>query len=176
MVLIVFDNDGFPVGMYDISTNSLEPIKRQEKELKIFYESSDELSDEGNIKEMLGSFDDHLGKQNVSKFIQMSNNVNMLSIQLTEHSLIFYHNSLIIAASSNIHPTQINNVMLFSEETLAAANIITAFSALIVGILLGVLISKRCLNPESAPVNGSGAKKLGWPSRTDHNCKFYIQR
>ena len=51
--------------MYDISTNSLEPIKRQEKELKIFYESSDELSEEGNIKQVLGSFEDHLGNQNV---------------------------------------------------------------------------------------------------------------
>jgi hypothetical protein len=47
--------------MYDISTNSLEPIKRQEKELKIFYESADEQSDDGNIKPMFGPFDDHLG-------------------------------------------------------------------------------------------------------------------
>jgi hypothetical protein len=98
------------------------------------------------------------------------------AMQLMVHSNILYHNSLNITDSSNINPTHMSNVMLFSEETLAAANIITAFSALIVGILLGVLISKRCLSPESAPVNGSSAEKLGWPSKPDHNCKFYIQR
>jgi hypothetical protein len=106
----------------------------------------------------------------------MPNNNLKNAIQLTEHSNILYHNSLIITDSSNINPTHMSNIMLFSEETLAAANIITASSALIVGILLGVLISKRCLNPESAPVNKSNEEKLSWPSRTDHDCKFYVQR
>ena len=39
------------VGMYDISTNSIEPIKRQEKELHIFDDYSEEVSEERQMEE-----------------------------------------------------------------------------------------------------------------------------
>ena len=37
--------------MYDISTNSIEPIKRQEKELHIFDDYSEEVSEERQMEE-----------------------------------------------------------------------------------------------------------------------------
>ena len=37
--------------MYDISTNSIEPIKRQEKELHIFDDYSEEVSEERQTEE-----------------------------------------------------------------------------------------------------------------------------
>ena len=37
--------------MYDISTNSIEPIKRQEKELHIFDDYSEEVSEERQVEE-----------------------------------------------------------------------------------------------------------------------------
>ena len=37
--------------MYDISTNSIEPIKRQEKELHIFDDYSEEVSVERQMEE-----------------------------------------------------------------------------------------------------------------------------
>ena len=47
--------------MYDISTNGIEPIKRQEKELRIFYDSKDDTSDINNVDDGLGSFDENSG-------------------------------------------------------------------------------------------------------------------
>merc|ERR1712062_821426 len=52
---------------------------------------------------------------------------------------------------------------------------ITALSALTIGILLGVLISKKCLNPENGLCNRSTTEKPAWQSKKDHNCQFYIQ-
>ena len=68
-----------------------------------------------------------------------------------------------------------DDVALYSEETLAAANIVTAICALLVGILLGVILSKKCLNSDSL-CNGSNSETANWPSNKEHNCQFYISR
>ena len=47
--------------MYDIPANSLEPIKRQEKELKLFYGSASIPSDIGTVREVLEIYDDNSG-------------------------------------------------------------------------------------------------------------------
>ena len=47
--------------MYDIPANSLEPIKRQEKELKMYYDSASRPSDIGTVKEVLEVYDDSSG-------------------------------------------------------------------------------------------------------------------
>ena len=47
--------------MYDIPANSLEPIKRQEKELKLFYDSASSPSDIGTVQEVLEVYDDSSG-------------------------------------------------------------------------------------------------------------------
>ena len=47
--------------MYDIPTNSLEPIKRQEKELKMFYDSVGRPSIVGDVEEVLQVYDDSSG-------------------------------------------------------------------------------------------------------------------
>ena len=47
--------------MYDIPANSLEPIKRQEKELKMFYDSVGRPSTVGNVEEVLQVYDDSSG-------------------------------------------------------------------------------------------------------------------
>lgn len=49
------------VGMFDIPPNSLEPMKRQEKELKMFYDSVGRPSDAGTVEEVLQVFDDSSG-------------------------------------------------------------------------------------------------------------------
>ena len=43
--------------MYDIPANSLEPIKRQEKELKLYYDSAGRPSDVGVVEEVLQVYD-----------------------------------------------------------------------------------------------------------------------
>ena len=75
----------------------------------------------------------------------------------------------------NAYPNQKGNVAFYSEETLAVANIITAASALVIGILLGVLISKRCLSSDKL-CNGSNLENSNCPLRKDNNCQFYIPR
>ena len=47
--------------MFDISTNSIGPIKRQEKELNIFYDSTDDGSDVNKIDDVLGEFNENSG-------------------------------------------------------------------------------------------------------------------
>ena len=47
--------------MFDISTNGIEPIKRQEKELSIFYDSRDDTSDINNVDGVFASFDENSG-------------------------------------------------------------------------------------------------------------------
>ena len=74
-------------------------------------------------------------------------------------------------ASPNIK----DDVLLYSEETLAAANIVTAICALLVGILLGVLLSKKCLNSDDL-CSRSNSETSNWPSNKEHNCQFYISR
>lgn len=43
--------------MYDIPANSLEPIKRQEKELKMYYDSASRPLDVGGVEEVLQVYD-----------------------------------------------------------------------------------------------------------------------
>ena len=47
--------------MYDIPANSLEPIKRQEKELKMYYDSASRPTDIGTVEEVLEVYDDRSG-------------------------------------------------------------------------------------------------------------------
>ena len=47
--------------MFDIPPNSLEPMKRQEKELKMFYDSVGRSSDAGTVEEVIQVFDDSSG-------------------------------------------------------------------------------------------------------------------
>ena len=49
------------VGMFDIPPNSLEPMKRQEKELKMYYDSVGRPSDAGAVEEVIQIFDDISG-------------------------------------------------------------------------------------------------------------------
>ena len=50
--------------MFDIPPNSLEPMKRQEKELKMFYDSVGRPSDAGTVEEVIQVFDDSSGTLN----------------------------------------------------------------------------------------------------------------
>ena len=160
--------------MYDISTNSIEPIKRQEKELHIFDDYSEEVSEERQTEESVLETNGDTSGNNTVYVIFPNQTVFfgrvLSSISILECTYLFF------AAPSKTHLGQEDKVLLFSMETLATANIITALSALTIGILLGVLISKKCLNPENGLCNRSNTEKPAWQSRKDHNCQFYIQR
>ena len=160
--------------MYDISTNSIEPIKRQEKELHIFDDYSEEVSEERQMEEsVLETSGDTSGSNTVyliiPNYVVFCWHSHIINIDFRIHLPFF-------AAPSKTHLGHEDKVLLFSMETLATANIITALSALTIGILLGVLISKKCLNPENGLCNRSNAEKPAWQSKKDHNCQFYIQR
>ena len=49
--------------MFDISTNSIEPIKRQEKELRIFDDSTNAILDIKKVNIGSGSFEESSGIQ-----------------------------------------------------------------------------------------------------------------
>ena len=49
--------------MFDISTNSIEPIKRQEKELRIFDDSTNAILDIKNVNIGSESFEESSGIQ-----------------------------------------------------------------------------------------------------------------
>ena len=158
--------------MYDISTNSIEPIKRQEKELHIFDDYSEEVSEERQMEEsVLETRGDTSGSNTVYLIIP-----NYVVFHSHIINIVFRIHLPFFAAPSKTHLGHEDKVLLFSMETLATANIITALSALTIGILLGVLISKKCLNPENGLCNRSNAEKPAWQSKKDHNCQFYIQR
>ena len=159
--------------MYDISTNSIEPIKRQEKELHIFDDYSEEVSEERQMEEsVIETSGDTSGSNTV--YLITPNRVFFWQSPIT--NIDFRIHLHFFAAPSKTHLGQEDKVLLFSMETLATANIITALSALTIGILLGVLISKKCLNPENGLCNRSNTEKPPWQSKKDHNCQFYIQR
>ena len=161
--------------MYDISTNSIEPIKRQEKELHIFDDYSEEVSEERQTEEsVLETNGDTSGNNTV--YVIFPNQTVFFCWQSPIINIDFGIHLPFFAAPSKTHLGQEDKVLLFSMETLATANIITALSALTIGILLGVLISKKCLNPENGLCNRSNTEKPAWQSRKDHNCQFYIQR
>ena len=158
--------------MYDISTNSIEPIKRQEKELHIFDDYSEEVSEERQMEEsVLETNGDTSGSTTVYLIF-----LNQTLFQSPVSNIDFRIHLSFFAAPSKTHLGHEDKVLLFSMETLATANIITALSALTIGILLGVLISKKCLNPENGLCNRSNGEKPAWQSKKDHNCQFYIQR
>ena len=159
--------------MFDIPPNSLEPMKRQEKELKMFYDSVGRPSDAGTVEEVIQVFDDSSGTLIFWVLTIIYENWFILfNSNVISANLFKYHS---ILGSSKSYPKSTPNVALYTEETLAAANIVTAISALVVGILLGVLISKRFLNSNNF-CNGTNSENSSHPSNKDHNCQFYISR
>ena len=97
-----------------------------------------------------------------------------LSFWVRKQTKLVIFNSILIATPDVGH-NQIDKLWLFSEETLATANIITGIASLIVGILLGVLISKKCLQSNTF-CNGHHSKNTNWARNNQHNCTFYIPR
>ena len=158
--------------MFDIPPNSLEPMKRQEKELKMYYDSVGRPSDAGTVEEVIQVFDDSSGTLTFWILTIIYENFFPLNSNVIPANFFKYPS---ILGSSESFRKSTPNVALYTEETLAAANIVTAISALVVGILLGVLISKRCLNSNDF-CNGNNSENSSRPSNKDHNCQFYISR
>ena len=136
----------------------------------MYYDSASRPSDVGVVEEVLQVYDSS-GTITLRDYVYQS--VFLVNVNLSGN-IIFQHLFFLVVpydVSSKIK----DDVALYSEETLAAANIVTAICALLVGILLGVLLSKKCLNSNNL-CNGSNSETSNWPSNKDHNCQFYISR
>ena len=76
--------------MYDISTNSIEPIKRQEKELHIFDDYSEEVTEERQMEEsVLETSGDTSGSNTVYLVIPNHMVFFLSSISILEYTYTF---------------------------------------------------------------------------------------